>query len=160
MQESSISAKELVQALLGVIGECFDGAREHGAFLNPDEGGLLALLGGLSARQASTPVAGDSVATHALHLSFSLDVFTDWISGVRDKTYDWEKSWSQNSVDEQEWRALLDHMAAQAKTLGKAIGNRAPVDPDAAWGAFGALAHTAFHLGAVQVKVDVLRNNG
>lgn len=159
MKESLISARELVRGVLGVIGECFDGAQDRGAFLNPGEGGLLALLGGLSAGQASTPVAGASVATHALHLSFSLNAFTDWIIGIRDKTYDWESSWSKNTVDEQEWSALLDHLAGQAETLGKAIVRHAPVDTEAAWGAAGVLAHTAFHLGAIQVKADVLLKN-
>ncbi|HKI81240.1 MAG TPA: hypothetical protein VKA04_06300, partial [Pseudodesulfovibrio sp.] len=61
MQASFISPRELVRAVLGVVGECFDGAGDRGAFLEPGQGGLLALLQGLSATEASTPVAGASI---------------------------------------------------------------------------------------------------
>ncbi|OIQ48914.1 hypothetical protein BerOc1_03669 [Pseudodesulfovibrio hydrargyri] len=158
MQASFISAQELVRAVLGVVGECFDGAQDRGAFLVPGQGGLLALLDGLSASQASTPVAGESIATHALHLAFSLDAFTDWIEGTRDKEYDWESSWTVSTVNEREWLAVRRRMADQAGRLREVIERRAPVDPEAAWSAAGVLAHTAYHLGAVQVKADVLSN--
>jgi len=158
MQSPFISAQELVRAVLGVVRECFDGAEDRGAFLEPGQGGLLALLQGLSATEASTPVAGASIATHALHVNFSLDAFTDWIEGVRDREYDWDSSWAVSAVNEREWRVLLQRMAEQAGRLLKAIELRAPADMEAAWGAAGVLAHTAYHLGAVQVKADALSN--
>ena len=156
MQTPYISAQELVEAVLGVVDECFDGAMDRGAFLVPGQGGLLALLQGVTAPQASTPIAGASIATHALHLAFSLDAFTDWIEGERDRKHDWNSSWSVSTVDEREWRTLCRRMADQAEKLREAIRGKAPVDPKSAWGAAGALAHTAYHLGAVQVKADAL----
>jgi hypothetical protein len=158
MQSPVISAQELVRAVLGVVRECFDGAEDRGAFLEPGQGGLLALLQGLSATEASTPVAGASIATHALHVAFSLDAFTDWIEGVRDREYDWDSSWAVSEVNEREWRALLQRMAEQAGRLLEAIEIRAPADMEAVWGAAGVLAHTAYHLGAAQVKADALSN--
>jgi hypothetical protein len=156
MQTPYISAQELVEAVLGVVDECFDGAMDQGAFLVPGQGGLLALLQGLTAPQASAPIAGASIATHALHLAFSLDAFTDWIEGERDREYDWNSSWSVSTVNEREWRTLCQRMADQAEKLREAIRRKAPVDRESAWGAAGALAHTAYHLGAVQVKADAL----
>ncbi|MGE4422813.1 MAG: hypothetical protein AB7D39_10990 [Pseudodesulfovibrio sp.] len=156
MQSTFVSAQELVRAVLGVVRECFNGAEDRGAFLEPGQGGLLALLQGLSATEASTPVAGASVATHALHVAFSLDAFTDWIEGVRDKEYDWDSSWAVSTVNEREWSVLCQRLADQAERLGEAIERRAPADLEAAWGAAGVLAHTAYHLGAVQVKADAL----
>ena len=156
IQPPYISAQDLVGAILGVVRECFDGAKDRGAFLDPGQGGLLTLLEGLSARQASTPIAGASIATHAMHLAFSLDAFTDWIEGVREREYDWDSSWSVSTVTEREWRTLCRRMADQAEKLREAIGRKAPVNTEAAWGAAGALAHTAYHLGAVRVKADAL----
>ncbi|MEZ7195532.1 DinB family protein [Pseudodesulfovibrio karagichevae] len=156
MQSPFVSAQELVRAVLGVVRECFDGAEDRGAFLEPGQGGLLTLLQGLSATEASTPVAGASIATHALHVAFSLDVFTDWIEGVRDREYNWDSSWAVSTVGDPEWRALCRRMADQAARLREAIERNAPADLEAAWGAAGVLAHTAYHLGAVQVKADAL----
>jgi hypothetical protein len=156
MKNDTLSPHQVIDALLGVVGECFDGAQDKGAFLNPGEGGLLDLLGTFSAHQASTPAAGTSMATHALHLSFSLDVFTDWIEGVRDKEYDWNASWEKSAVSEGEWRELLERIAAQAEILKQAIERHAPNDPESAWGAAGAGPHPADPLGALQVKADVL----
>ena len=81
----------------------------------PGEGGFLALLDTLSAGQASMPVAGASVATHALHLSFSLKAFTDWIKGIRDRDHDWEASRAQSTVNDREWQELRRGLAQQPK---------------------------------------------
>ena len=74
--------------LLTVLEETFVGAGEFGAFLEPGPNGLLPLLVQLSAKDASRPVAGASIATHALHVAFSLEAFTDWVKGKRNKNYD------------------------------------------------------------------------
>jgi hypothetical protein len=147
-------------ALVSVLRECFHGAGEAGAFLDPGQGGLVALLAGLTAAEASTPVAGTSVARHALHVAFSLDVFAEWIGGVRDVEYDWARSWAQGEVDENQWRALRARLAQGFEALEAAVARHAARDAQAAWGAAGALAHTAYHLGMIQIKVDELRARG
>lgn len=150
-------------ALVSVLHECFHGAQQEGAFLDPapgGQGGLTALLGELTAQQASTPVAGESIARHALHVAFSLDVFAEWIEGVRGVEYDWVGSWAQGEVDKAQWRALQGRLIRGASVLEKAVARHTPRDPQAAWAAAGALAHTAYHLGMIQLKVDALRAAG
>lgn len=144
-------------AILNVLRECFYGAGDKGAFLDPGPNGLFALLKSLSAQEASLPVAGASIATHALHVAFSLDVFAQWIQGVRGVTYDWDTSWEKNEVSETEWNELLCKMEGQCLDLEQAIMQQAASDVEAMWGAAGALAHTAYHLGIIQVKIDALR---
>ncbi|MEF2143852.1 MAG: hypothetical protein V3573_00270 [Desulfovibrionaceae bacterium] len=144
--------------LLRVLRECLYGSEENGAFLDPGDNGLLGLLPRLSANEASLPAAGASVATHALHVSFSLDVFIDWISGKRDINPDWQASWARSNVDDAQWAALLRRLKAQCATLEAAVETHMLMDDQSAWGALGALAHTAYHLGVIQVKLDVLRS--
>jgi hypothetical protein len=144
-------------ALVSVLRECFHGAGEAGAFLDPGQGGLLALLASLSAAEASAPVAGASVARHALHVAFSLDVFAEWIGGLRDVEYDWAQSWARGEVDQGQWLALRERLALGLAALEAAVARHAARDAQAAWGAAGALAHTAYHLGMIQLKVDELR---
>lgn len=158
--QTGISTLDITAQLLSVIRECLHGAVENGAFLNPGQGGLLQLLSELSAGEASKPAAGASIATHALHVSFSLDVFMDWMVGKRDIQPDWDESWARSGVDDAQWQALKDRLAVQSAALERIVGEYAPTDRESAWAATGVLAHTAFHLGAMQVKFDVLRSRG
>ncbi|WFS64221.1 hypothetical protein LF599_08720 [Pseudodesulfovibrio thermohalotolerans] len=89
----------------------------------------------------------------------SIYAFADWIKGNRDKTYNWEASWEKYTVNESEWRALLKRIANQAERLANVITRHATTNPESAWGAAGALAHTAFHMGAIQMKADLLLEN-
>ena len=47
-------------------------------------------------------------------------------------------------------------VGSTAETLKQAIDRHAPVDAKSDWGLPGVLAHTAYHLGAIQVKTDAL----
>lgn len=152
-----LKAEAIVAGTITVLTECFDGAGERGAFLDPGEHGLIGMLRTLTAGEASTPVAGASVATHALHVAFSLDAFGGWIAGVRDVEYDWSQSWAKSEVTSEEWLALLDRLERQRTELEETIRTHASTDLEASWGAMGVLAHTAYHLGAVTVKIDELR---
>lgn len=160
MQKSRepIQARVMVDKLTAILQECFMGAQESGAFLIPGPNGLFDLLQGLTAREASTPVAGASMAAHALHVAFSLDAFLDWIHGKRGITYDWAKSWAKSEVTDKEWEELRQRLHRQYTALCQAVHDTAPYDADSAWGAIGVLAHTAYHLGALQVKADELRS--
>jgi hypothetical protein len=88
----------------------------------------------------------------------SIYAFADWIKENRDKTYNWEASWAKYTVNESEWRALK-RIANQAERLAGVITRHATTNPESAWDAAGALAHTAFHLRAIQVKTDLLLEN-
>ncbi|THB66470.1 MAG: hypothetical protein D6E12_10485 [Desulfovibrio sp.] len=154
---SELTAQHIVEELLRIFDECFLGADKAGAFLEPGPNGLLGLLEQLSAEQASQPAAGASVAAHARHVAFSLNAFHEWIQGKRDITYDWKRSWQQHIVDDDQWRQLQKEIRGHHDALKTAITTNAPVDAKSAWGAVGVLTHTAYHLGAIQVKFDELR---
>jgi len=145
------------KAIVTILRESFHGVDDHGAFLSLGPNGLLDLLRGLSAEEASIPISGDSIATHALHVSFSLDVYNEWIRGVRDAEYDWDKSWEKHAVNSDEWDELLSRIDRQYTELEHVIREHEGQDCEAVWGSIGALAHTAFHLGIIQVKFDELR---
>lgn len=155
-----LTADEALEATLDVLRECFHGTETGGAFLDPGPNGLSNLLSSLSAKEASTPIAGASIATHAWHIAFSLDAFLEWMEGVRDKEYDWPRSWAKTDASEEEWVALRGWLENRLHALEYAIKTYGATDREAAWGASGVLAHTAYHLGAIQVKIDELRKAG
>ena len=145
------------KTILDILRESMHGTDEHGAFLSSGPNGMLDLLRELSAEEASLPISGASIATHAIHLSFSFEVYKEWIQGVRDSEYDWDKSWEKHDVSTAEWDTLLSRINRHHNDLEDAIRQHGEHDFEAMWGGVGALAHTAYHLGIIQVKIDELR---
>lgn len=145
------------KVFVDVFKECFNGEPDGtGAFLSPSSPGILTLTGNLTAGEASKPAAGAPIATHAKHLSWSLDLFLDGVrQGKHPDELDWDGDWDDSPVTEDEWLALQAYMLKQIACLGAlfAAGGKG------AYSAIGALAHTAYHLGAIQVKYDVIKRD-
>lgn len=115
--------------------------------------GLLATLAGLNAAQASGPTALEvSVASHASHLAYHMEVVARWENGERGP-FDWKASFQPGTVDDVGWQALQARVQA-AYTALLEVAHR-PTDwddeeEDAAGGVAGALAHVTYHLGAIR----------
>lgn len=154
-----------VNGWLDVLREAVEGGRpgEGTAFLDntkADESGnsgLLAALDGLTAEQASTPtLLGTSVAAHAAHTAYHLEVSVRWAKGDRGP-FDWKGSFEPRAVDEEGWRALRAKVRAAYEGMVGLAQNTSHWDPDAAGGLAAALAHVAYHLGAIRQIVKLAR---
>lgn len=124
-------------------GTAADGGGNHG---------LLITLEDLSAEGASREVHGTSIAGHARHTAFHMEVIVRWERDGDRGPFDWKGSFLPAQVSEEEWRALrarvrsaYDGLTAFART--QAGGE---VSGDATGGLTGAVAHVAYHLGAVR----------
>ncbi|NIQ55725.1 MAG: hypothetical protein GWN71_20915, partial [Gammaproteobacteria bacterium] len=62
-----------------------------------EKAGLFGTLRRSSAAEASRPIGGTSIAAHANHVAFGLEVAADWIRGGREPR-DWRESWSVREV--------------------------------------------------------------
>jgi hypothetical protein len=146
-----------VGQLLAVLHEALDGSPHPWSyFTDGPDAGLLRTLDTVSAADASRRVGGTSVAAHAHHVIFGLDAATAFICG--DPTpRDWPVSWSVIAVDEVGWDCLRDEVRAAGERLRRAIEEHAASGPEAAGGSIGAVAHLAYHLGAVRQKLAVMR---
>ncbi|WP_425148337.1 DinB family protein [Deinococcus sp.] len=148
--------KEAVEGGTPGQGTAFlDGTKADGSGNN----GLLATLAGLTAAQASDLTAlGVSVAAHAAHSAFHMEVIVRWNAGERGP-FDWKGSFAPGTVSESEWQALrarvrsaydaLMHLAQQPTDWDDA-------EKDAAGGVAGALAHVTYHLGAVRQLIKLV----
>lgn len=157
--ENRITAQEATGALLAVLKEIFYGVQKEGAFLDPGPFGLLDMVRSLSAKQASTPICGASVAANAQHVAFSLDVYLDAVNSETGKDYDWDQSWAVSALNKDEWMELAARLETKFKAFQAAANSRMPLDSKAAFYAMGALAHCAYHLGIMQTKVDELKDH-
>jgi len=117
--------------------------------------GLFATIDGLSAAQASR-VGGPgrtTIAGHLQHLTSSIALSTRGLRGespARDRS----GSWTVAAVDDVEWAALRTRLRDAYQSLLMAMQTRAAWDEDAFGTAMGAIAHAAYHLGAVRQRLS------
>lgn len=144
--------------------ELFDGPDPRGAWiLNRDDAGLLSTLERLSAVQASArPIPGRaSVAGHANHLRYSLELLNRWAGGDENAfaEADWPGSWAVQAVTDDEWRRLREALRTEAHAW--MVASRAPREWDrvALTGLISTAAHAAYHFGAIRQLLGLLERS-
>ncbi len=148
----------MTEQLLIVLREGYEGPGEDGAFfLGGPDAGLKTTLARLTPEEASRPWGANSVAAHARHIQFSLAASAAWISGDREAR-DWNESWNVSAVGADEWSALQRQLGADYEDLRQAIATHGSKDPETLAGAVGAIAHVAYHVGAIHQKLTAAKS--
>jgi hypothetical protein len=144
--------------MLAVLLEAFAGPPEAWSYFvdNDPSAGYSGTLAKVSAADASRLIGGSTIAAHVDHMIFALEASSAWIRNDR-SSRNWSESWRTTSADEKEWAALRAGLQAAYTDLGKAIQSHAGTSEDSIGGAIGALAHAAYHLGAIRQKIICLR---
>lgn len=116
--------------------------------------GIFATIGGLSAAQASLPggPGRTSVAGHIHHVSASLALSTRGLRGDQ-ASRDRGRSWTVSTVDDAGWAKLQAQLRREYDSLFVAVETHALWDEDALGVAIGAIAHAAYHLGAIRQRL-------
>ncbi|HEX8695918.1 MAG TPA: DinB family protein [Longimicrobium sp.] len=144
----------VLRSLLEVLAEGYEGPRDPRMtwFVeNAADSGLFGTLRALSAGEASrAPGSGRrSVAAHAEHLRFSMDVLSRFIAGERVRP-DWARSWAVETVDERGWEELRAALRGEYERLRRTVDEVRDWKELTLAAVAGALAHAAYHLGAVR----------
>jgi hypothetical protein len=118
--------------------------------------GVFGTISSLSALEASRPAgpAGSTIAGHVHHLCSSLALTTRAIRGgpaARDRS----TTWSVTVVDAAQWTDLQARLRREYAALLVTIETHATWNEEALGDAIGAIAHTAYHLGAVRQRLAV-----
>ena len=116
--------------------------------------GIFGTLSRWSAAQASQEggPGHTSIAGHVHHLSSSLALSTSGLRG-QSTTPDRSRSWTVSAVDETQWADLRARLQREYETLLVAVQTQAAWDEDTLGVAFGAIAHTAYHMGAIRQRL-------
>ena len=151
----------VMKAVGMVLAEGYEGPQDpRGTWFvnNSPDAGFFPTLDALSAEEASrAPRAGGStVAAHAGHLRFSLEVSRRWVRGERGP-FDWSRSWAVRQVDDAGWAELRAGIRQEYDAFRHALGEAKELDFLTLGGILGAVAHAAYHLGAVKQMVLELR---
>lgn len=140
--------------LVGVLREAFEGPQRWSYFADI---GLLPTLNGIRPDEASRSLAGTSVAAHAYHVAFGLDASAAWIRGDHTPR-NWDESWKVGPLDDASWTQLQQRLRKGYEVLRQTIESQGGSSAEALGGAVGALAHIAYHLGAIRQKIACLRS--
>jgi hypothetical protein len=119
---------------------------------SPDAG-LLGTIDRLNAKAASraSGSGGSTIAGHVQHLVASLTLSVQWMHG--ESTRDRSGSWTVRIVDDAAWATLRRELRRAYEALNVAIETQQDWNEDALGGAMGAIAHAAYHLGALRQRL-------
>ncbi len=155
---AELSSDKVLGQVAALLQEAFEGSSQNWTYFTDGgpENGLFGTLAKVSAAQASQPVCGSSVAAQVHHVVFSLKASAAWIRGDR-SSHDWAQSWSVRTVDDAAWADLLSRLRAGYQELRNVVAAHGGDGVEAYGGAVGAVAHFAYHLGAIRQKIAGLR---
>ena len=154
-----VIASEVFESTLTLLRETFEGAQGASTYYvdNAPGSGFFGTLERLDAGTASKPISrsGATIAGHVHHAGFHLDMTSAWIRGDR-ADRDWSESWSVKAVDDAEWRRLRETLHRQYEELVRAVESEPAAIGEALPTTMGAIAHAAYHLGAVRLAIAAI----
>ncbi len=155
---SGTTLEVAIGQLLAVLREACEGPPQQWSYFtdNRPQAGLFGTLAPLDAAQASRPVAGTSIAAHCYHVMWAMAAYCAWIRGEREAR-DWAESWQVTAVDPPQWERLQQDLQHSYQELSRTVEVHASRDGEAFGKAVAAVAHIAYHLGAIRQKAALLR---
>ncbi len=152
---SDISTNMLVNQLKTLLHEGIKGPQKDWSyFTDPHSKGFLGTIEKLSATAASKTSGpnDNSVAAHAWHLSFALHAANKWIQGDH-APKDWDKSWRIQKITDSEWVKIQSALRQEYEEFLRLIETVDLSNEEVLSGVIGAIAHVAYHLGAIRQKI-------
>lgn len=116
--------------------------------------GLLGTIRALSPAQASQEggPGRTTIAGHVRHVAASLALAVGALRG-ESTSRDRGRTWTVSVVDDGGWAALQASLRDEYEALVVAVETRAEWDEDAVGITVGAIAHAAYHLGAIRQRL-------
>ena len=139
-----------------MLREAFDGPPGPWSYFtdtSPGTGvfGTISRLSAVQASQQGGP-GHTTIAGHVQHLTASLALSTRGLRGEatgRDRA----RTWTVSAVDEPEWANLQARLRREYDGLRVAVETHSLWDEDSLGLALGAVAHAAYHLGAIRQRL-------
>ena len=130
----------------------------HGFFLDKGDS-LFETLASITAGEASRSLGPRSgnIAAKVNHIRFYLDAIAANAAAGTYVPADWDSSWQVGEVTEAEWIDLVARLDAAYRDLIDFAGTNDTWNDQFVGGAFGIVAHTAYHLGEIRQALNVIR---
>ncbi len=156
----TVAIAEFRTALLTTLEEAFEQVR-HSYFLDKGDS-LFETLAGISAGEASRPLGSRSgnIAAKVNHIRFYLDAIAANAAAGDYIPVDWASSWAVGEVNEAEWKDLVERLRTTYEDLKGFIATNEVWNEQMVGGAFGIVAHTAYHLGEIRQALAAIDPKG
>lgn len=156
---NSIATADFRTALLQTLEESFDSV--HGYFLDKGES-IFETLAGITAEEASQSLGPRSgnIAAKVNHIRFYLDAIAANAAAGEYIRVDWASSWAVGEVNDAEWRELIDRLRTTYRGLRTFIESNEDWNAMFVGGAFGIVAHNAYHLGEIRQAHAAIKPTG
>lgn len=159
-----IPATTVINAIVNLLTEAYDGPPDPSAtwFIdNEPNSGILGLLEGVTAAEASRSVGGSTepgstIAGNAEHLRWSLAQINAVMRG-EPWTAKWAESWRLYDGAETEWDLLRRTLREEYETLRETIKRQEDLPGEYLIGAIAMLPHAAYHLGTIRQLISWVR---
>jgi hypothetical protein len=147
-------------ALAMLLRETFEGVETGGQswYIDSDlDGCVLGLLATIPHDRATRApgIGRRTIAQHAAHLRFHLNVIRDFVGGVR-KRNDWDESWKIDASGDVQWKEFQRQLRADYQELQQLIASKPQLGLLETAASIGAVAHAAYHLGAIRQIVHAV----
>lgn len=146
----------MMELVTRMFKEAFEGAPGPWTyFTDTSRGtGIFASVAGLSAAQASQVggPSGSTIAAHVQHLIGSTRATALSLRGQH-VSLDRGHGWGGKVVDEKAWTVLQDTLRSEYNALLVSVGMRTKWNEEMVGTAYGAVAHSAYHLGAIRQRL-------
>lgn len=162
---TTLPTKTVLQSILVLLAEAYAGPPDpSGTWFvdNEPNCGVLGVLAGVSAVEASTSVdgsgsRGSTIAANAEHLRWSLANMNATLRG-RPWNPDWDESWDLVTADEEKWNRLRQDLRAEYEALVEGIGQQVELPGEYLNGGIALVPHAALHLGIIRQMVERVRS--
>lgn len=155
---SNVPPVVIATLLVRILREAFEGPPGPWTYFTDTSAaaGVFGTIGGVSAAEASRPAGPGrtTIAGHVHHVCSSLALTTRSIRGglaERDRS----TTWTVTVVNQGQWTNLQARLRSEYSALRVAIETHAAWGEDTLGDAIGAIAHTAYHLGAIRQRLAV-----
>ena len=146
----------MMELVTRMLKEAFEGAPGPWTyFTDTSRGtGIFATINGLTATEASQ-VGGPSGSTIAAHVQHLIASTRATALSLRGQHVSLERGhgWTPTIVDERVWSALRDALRSEYNALLVSVGMRTKWNEEMVGTAYGAVAHSAYHLGAIRQRI-------
>lgn len=161
---SMLSSTVIFNSVIDLLTEAYAGPPNPSStwFIdNEPDSGILGLLASVSAEEASQSVdgsgkTGTTIASHAEHLRWSLEMMNTVIQG-EDFQQEWKESWKLPHVHNSEWDALRGALRKEFETLRSAFKSQADLPEKYLTGVLAIIPHAAYHLGTIRQMIERVR---
>jgi hypothetical protein len=155
---SDVPPAVIATLLTRILREAFEGPPGPWTYFTDTSAaaGVFGTIRELSATEASRAAGPGrtTIAGHVNHLCSSLALTSRAMRGgpaERDRS----TSWTVTAVDGAQWTALQARLRQEYGALLVTVETHAAWDEDTLGDAIGAIAHTAYHLGAIRQRLAV-----